>query len=81
MVKDAEFLSFCKVLSIEPDRRRMLLTHKKTLVESSHPLITDFSDAKPGVSSHGFITTIKDFGCLVTFYNNVKGIVPRTELG
>lgn len=75
------FLSFLKVISVEPDRRRMLLTHKKTLVQSSHPIITEFSDAKPGVSSHGFITAIKDFGCLVAFYNNVKGIVPRTDLG
>ena len=59
----------------------MLLTHKKTLVESSLPLITDLSNAKPGVSSHGFITAIKDFGCLVAFYNNIKGLVPRSELG
>ena len=72
---------FFKVLSVEPDRRRLLLTHKKTLVESSLPVITDFSDAKPGVSSHGFITAIKDFGCFVAFYNNVKGLVPRSELG
>ena len=70
-----------KVLSVEPDRRRLLLTHKKTMVESDLPLITDYSDAKPGVSTHGFVTAIKDFGCLVTFYNNVKGLVPRTELG
>ncbi|CAH3149742.1 unnamed protein product, partial [Porites evermanni] len=71
----------CRVLSVEPDRRRLLLTHKKTMVESDLPFITDYSDAKPGVSTHGFITAIKDFGCLVTFYNNVKGLVPRTELG
>lgn len=83
------FLEWCfsfvfvyfKVLSVEPDRRRLLLTHKKTMVESDLPFITDYSDAKPGVSTHGFITAIKDFGCLVTFYNNVKGLVPRTELG
>ncbi|KAL9983734.1 hypothetical protein ACROYT_G005955 [Oculina patagonica] len=71
----------CRVLSVEPGRRRLLLTHKKTLVESALPHITEFSDAKPGVSSHGFITAIKEFGCLVTFYNNVKGLVPRSELG
>ena len=51
------------------------------MVESDLPVITDYSDAKPGVSTYGFITAIKDFGCLVTFYNNVKGLVPRTELG
>lgn len=66
---------------MEPDRRRLLLTHKKTLIESSLPLLTDYSDARPGVSSHGFIAAIKDFGCIVVFYNNVKGLVPRVELG
>ncbi|KAJ7376225.1 hypothetical protein OS493_036048 [Desmophyllum pertusum] len=71
----------CRVLSVEPDRRRLLLTHKKTLIESSLPLLTDYSDARPGVSSHGFIAAIKDFGCIVVFYNNVKGLVPRVELG
>ena len=59
----------------------MLLTHKKTLVDSSLPVITDYSDAARGVSCHGYITAIKDFGCFVAFYNNVKGLVPRSELG
>jgi len=71
----------CRVLSVEPERRRLLLTHKKTMVESDLPLITQCSDASPGISTHGFITAIKDYGCLVTFYNNVKGLVPRAELG
>ena len=51
------------------------------MVESDLPLITQCSDASPGISTHGFITAIKDYGCLVTFYNNVKGLVPRAELG
>ena len=66
---------------MEPDRRRLLLTHKRTMVESDFPLISSYTDVTAGVSSHGFITAIKDFGCLVTFYNNVKGLVPRSELG
>ena len=70
-----------KVLSVEPDRRRLLLTHKKTLRESSLPIITDYSEAQPGVSCHGYVVAIKDFGCIVSFYNNIKGLVPRAELG
>ena len=50
-------------------------------MNSSLPVITDYSDAAPGVSCHGYINAIKDFGCFVVFYNNVKGLVPRSELG
>ncbi|RMX61399.1 hypothetical protein pdam_00018294 [Pocillopora damicornis] len=71
----------CRVLSVWPDRRRLLLTHKKTLIESSLPIITEYSQAQPGVSCHGFVVAIKDFGCFVLFYNNVKGLVPLRELG
>ena len=66
---------------MEPDRRRLLLTHKKSLVNSKESLITSYEDAVPGMCTHGFVTAVKDFGCLVTFYNNVKGLVPRVELG
>ena len=71
-----------QVLSVNPDRRRLLLTHKKTLVTSHLQIITEYNDCtKPGTSAHGFITAIKEYGCIVTFYNNVKGLVPRTQLG
>ncbi|XP_068709241.1 protein RRP5 homolog [Montipora foliosa] len=71
----------CRVLSVDPNWHRLLLTHKKTMVDSTLPPITDYSVASPGVSSHGSIYSIKDYGCIVKFYNNVKGLVPRSELG
>ncbi|XP_022789365.1 protein RRP5 homolog [Stylophora pistillata] len=71
----------CRVLSVWPDSRRLFLTHKKTLIESSLPIITEYTQAQPGVSCHGFVVAIKDFGCIVSFYNNIKGLVPRSELG
>ena len=67
---------------MEPDRRRLLLTHKKTLVTSSLPIITSYNDCtEPGTQAHGFVIAIKDFGCIISFYNNVKGLVPKEELG
>uniref|UniRef100_A0A1A7XIX3 Protein RRP5 homolog n=1 Tax=Iconisemion striatum TaxID=60296 RepID=A0A1A7XIX3_9TELE len=71
----------CRVLSVDAESRRMFLTRKKTLVESSLPLFLSYSDARPGRVSHGYIVCIKDFGCIVRFYNNVKGLVPLGELG
>ena len=66
---------------MKPDSHRLLFTHKKTLVKSTLPIIADYSDAKPGMSTHGFISNIKDYGCFVTFYNDVVGLAHVSELG
>ncbi|XP_048585462.1 protein RRP5 homolog isoform X2 [Nematostella vectensis] len=71
----------CRVLTVDPGQRRLHLTHKKTMVSSILQVITQYSDAKPGTTSHGFITSVREYGCLVTFYNNVKGLVPKDQLG
>ncbi|KAF3843991.1 hypothetical protein F7725_016039 [Dissostichus mawsoni] len=70
----------CRVLSVDAENKKLYLTRKKALVESPLPLFLTFSDARPGRVSHGYIVCIKDFGCIVRFYNNVKGLVPTNEL-
>lgn len=71
---------FLKVLSVDPENKKLILTRKKALVESSLPLFRTLSDARPGRVSHGYIVCVKDFGCIVRFYNDVKGLVPLREL-
>ncbi|XP_019939596.2 protein RRP5 homolog [Paralichthys olivaceus] len=71
----------CRVLSVDPANKKLYLTRKKALVESSLPLILSYNDARPGCVSHGYIVCIKSFGCIVRFYNNIKGLVPISELG
>lgn len=80
-IKTKMFELLFQVLFVEPERKRLRLTHKKTLVNSELPLITNYSDIKLGMKSHGFITSIRDYGCIVHFYNNVRGLVLKTELG
>uniref|UniRef100_A0A3B5LZ77 Protein RRP5 homolog n=1 Tax=Xiphophorus couchianus TaxID=32473 RepID=A0A3B5LZ77_9TELE len=70
----------CRVLSVDVDNRKLCLTRKKALVESTLPLFLSYNDARPGRVSHGFIVSIKNFGCIVRFYGNVKGLVPLEEL-
>ncbi|XP_056228146.1 protein RRP5 homolog isoform X2 [Seriola aureovittata] len=70
----------CRVLSVDAENKKLYLTRKKALVESSLPLFLSFTDARPGSLSHGYIVCIKNFGCIVRFYNNVKGLVPLSEL-
>ncbi|MGH0132943.1 UNVERIFIED_CONTAM: hypothetical protein FKN15_051161 [Acipenser sinensis] len=61
-------------------RCRLILTRKKALVESKLPLICSYEDARPGRVAHGYIVCVKDFGCIVRFFNEVNGLVPRHEL-
>uniref|UniRef100_A0A3Q4N724 Programmed cell death 11 n=1 Tax=Neolamprologus brichardi TaxID=32507 RepID=A0A3Q4N724_NEOBR len=70
----------CRVLSVEAENKKLYLTRKKTLVESSLPLFLSYNDTRPGRVSHGYIVSVKDFGCIVRFYNGVKGLVPLSEL-
>lgn len=69
-----------QVLLCDPEAKKLLLTLKKTLVESKLPAITCYADAKPEQQTHGFILRVKDYGCIVKFYNDVQGLVPRHEL-
>ncbi|RVE75743.1 hypothetical protein OJAV_G00001770 [Oryzias javanicus] len=70
----------CRVLSVEPEGKKLYLTRKKALVESPLPLFLSYADARPGRVSHGFVVCVKDFGCIVRFYNDVKGLVPLSQL-
>uniref|UniRef100_A0A4W5NMU7 Protein RRP5 homolog n=1 Tax=Hucho hucho TaxID=62062 RepID=A0A4W5NMU7_9TELE len=70
----------CRVLSVDPQEKKLTLTRKRALVDSSLPLFLTYEDARRGRVSHGFIVCVKDFGCIVRFYGEVKGLVPPNEL-
>ncbi|XP_007665837.1 protein RRP5 homolog isoform X2 [Ornithorhynchus anatinus] len=70
-----------RVLSCIPSMKKLVLTLKKTLVNSDLPVITSYRAAKPQLQAHGFISKITEVGCIVGFYNNVRGLVPKGRLG
>ncbi|XP_074815521.1 protein RRP5 homolog isoform X1 [Natator depressus] len=70
----------CRVLISNPEEKKLILTLKKTLVMSKFPVLTSYEAAKPGLIAHGFIVCAREFGCIVKFYNDVKGLVPKNEL-
>ncbi|KAK3510814.1 hypothetical protein QTP70_022728 [Hemibagrus guttatus] len=70
----------CKVLSVDYQNKKLTLSRKKALMETSLPLFLTYMDAHVGLVSHGFIVCIKDFGCIVRFFSEVKGLVPTSEL-
>lgn len=70
----------CRVLGVEPSQRRLLLTCKKSLLRSSHDPLTDYTQAQPGGIHHGVISSVHNYGCIVHFFNKVRGLVLKSEL-
>ncbi|XP_060097704.1 protein RRP5 homolog isoform X2 [Heteronotia binoei] len=70
-----------RVLACNPDTKMLILTLKKSLVTSKLPILASYEDAKPGLVTHGFVVCAREFGCIVKFYNDIKGLVPKNELG
>lgn len=70
----------CRVLRVDPEGKRLLVTLKKSLVNSKLPPLTSYSDAVPGALYEGTVSGVKGFGIFVRFFGEVKGLVQKTEL-
>lgn len=68
-----------KVLTVDPERNRIVLTAKKTLLDTTFPILSSFSDAKVGLLTHAVIFRVTDKHLMVEFFNNVKAVVPARE--
>ncbi|KAH7885958.1 hypothetical protein F5I97DRAFT_1927833 [Phlebopus sp. FC_14] len=69
----------CRVLTVDPERKRVILTAKKTLLDTSLPILTSFGDAKVGVVTNAVVFRVSDKVLKVEFFNNVKAVVPARE--
>ncbi|KIL00557.1 hypothetical protein PAXRUDRAFT_821549 [Paxillus rubicundulus Ve08.2h10] len=69
----------CRVLIVDPERNRIVLTAKRTLLETTLPILTSFEDVKVGVVTHAVIFRVSDKSLIVEFFNNVKAVVPARE--
>jgi len=72
-------LNTLQVLVVDPDRKRIALTAKKTLVESELPIISKLEDAKVGMVTHAVVYKVLDKAILVEFFNNLRAQVPLKE--
>ncbi|KAI0652084.1 hypothetical protein C8Q79DRAFT_76749 [Trametes meyenii] len=69
----------CRVLVVDPARKRVALTAKKTLVESPLPIVARLSDAQVGTVTHAVVFKASEKSLQVEFYNNLKATVPARE--
>ncbi|KAJ7783575.1 hypothetical protein DFH07DRAFT_192575 [Mycena maculata] len=70
----------CRVLVVDPERKRISLTAKKTLVESTLPIIATLDDAKIGTVTHAVVFKVFEKHLMVEFFNNLKALVPAREI-
>ena len=68
-----------QILVVDPERKRVVLTAKKTLIESSLPIVASLDDAQEGVITHAVVFKASEKSLQVEFYNNLKAIVPIRE--
>lgn len=69
-----------RVLSVDAAEKRCILTMKKSLVRSKLPLICDYDRIERGMQTYGVVISIKDYGLLLGFFNDLKGLLPRDQI-
>lgn len=67
------------MLTVDPERKRIALSAKKSLIESSLPIVSKFEDAKIGLVTHAVVFKVTEKGLQVEFFNGLKSFVPIRE--
>lgn len=69
-----------RVMSVNPQARKVLLTNRKSLVQDQLPVLGSYEEAAEGSIVQGTVTKMDSWGCIVSFYGDVRGILPVSEL-
>ncbi len=70
----------CQVWACQPEERKLILTHKKSLMANKLPILDSYESAQKNDIHMGVISSICDFGCFVMLHNNLKGMAHVSEL-
>lgn len=70
-----------RVLEVNPDERKLVVTRKRQLLHSDLPILSSLDDALPGTTSHGIITGVFRYGCFVSFIGGMRGLAHVNDLG
>lgn len=66
-------------MEVDPDRNRLRLTLKKSLVEAHEPIISSY-EVESGALSLGTLVSVKPHGAVVEFLNGVRAFLPASEI-
>ncbi len=71
----------CRILYVDSDKNRVVLTRKEGLVNSKLPtIISSYDKCFEEKIADGFVVQVNDRGVLVAFYNRVKGFILKRDL-
>ncbi|KAL2429679.1 rRNA biogenesis protein rrp5 [Exophiala dermatitidis] len=69
-----------RVITTDPQKKRIRLTLKKTLVNSDQKPWLRYEDIESGDSTLGTLTKVDPLGAVVRFYGPVRGFLPVSEM-
>ena len=68
-------------MQVDPSRQRLILTMKKSLINTKLPITSSFNDLQPNLITIGVIISIQEYGLLVKLFGDLCGLVPKNEIG
>ncbi|BEI83321.1 hypothetical protein CcaverHIS002_0311890 [Cutaneotrichosporon cavernicola] len=68
-----------RVWALEPARNRVVLTLKKSLVDSDLPAPKTFEDVTAGEITPAVVSKLLDKGCIVDLFGGLRAFVPQSE--
>ncbi|KAB8245684.1 hypothetical protein BDV35DRAFT_393684 [Aspergillus flavus] len=69
-----------RILSVNPEKRQIRLTLKKSLLNSESAIWKDYDSIVAEAQSPGTIVNLKPHGAVVQFYGSVRGFLPVSEM-
>lgn len=70
-----------RVLKVNPKRQHLLLTLKSQLVTAKEPILTEYTQEAENMLTIGYVIKVLPQGLLIGMFNDVKGFVPRSQVG
>ncbi|GFN83437.1 Rrp5-like protein [Plakobranchus ocellatus] len=70
----------CRVLKVDLDKSKVMLTLKKSLVKLKGPILTDYNQLRPYMELEGYIIAVKETVVVVAFFNGVQGFVTLKDM-
>ena len=69
-----------RVLSVDPEKRQLRLTLKKSLVNSDASVWTSYEGLEVGMESPGTLIKILPSGAVVQFFGSIRGFLPTSQM-
>ncbi|CAF0850832.1 unnamed protein product [Brachionus calyciflorus] len=70
----------CKIIQLNAEEKRCVLTAKKSLIKPKYTLIDSFDKLRLGLETYGTVVSIQKYGLILQFLNDIKGLLPRQEI-